>query len=378
MTHAIRPLRIVHTEASVGWGGQELRILTEAVGLLRRGHEVQLLCPPETPILAEARRRGLPATALPIGRRTLKAVRSLRSWLKAHRPDVLNTHSSTDSWLAAAASRLLGRRLPVVRTRHISAPVNGDPLSRWLYARGADKVVTTGQRLRTTLVDHLRLPETHVVSIPTGVDTTRYRPGDRAAVRQQLNLPAAATIVGIAATIRTWKGHQYLVDAVRRLNRSEVLLLIVGDGPIRDVVERHVAEAGLEARIRFAGQQQDVVPWLQAMDIFALPSYANEGVPQAIVQAMSCQLPVVSTPVGAIDEAVVNEETGLLVPPKQVEPLAEALLRLITDGPLRHRLGTAGRSRAVAQFGIEQMLDAMEGVFAEAAGASQLQRRAAA
>ena len=378
MNHAVPRLRIVHSEASIGWGGQELRILTEAVGLLRRGHDVHLVCPAEAPILAEARRRGLPATALPIGRRTLRAVRSLRSWLKEHRPDVLNTHSSTDSWLAAVASRLVGRRLPVVRTRHISAAVGRDPLSRWLYARGADKVVTTGLKLRESLVEQQRLAETHVVSVPTGIDTARFRSGDRGAARQQLGLPATATIIGIVATIRTWKGHQYLIDAVRRIEEPNLLLLIVGDGPIRDVVTRQVEESGLAARTMFAGQQQDVVPWLQAMDIFALPSYANEGVPQSIVQAMSCQLPVVSTPIGAIDEAVIHQETGVMVPPREVEPLAEALRRLIADEALRRRLGSAGRALAVKQFGIERMLDDMEQIFCEVTGIRESLIRAAA
>jgi len=338
------PLTIVHSESSIGWGGQELRILTEAVGLQQRGHEVHLVCPVNAPILDEARRRGLPATALPIGRRTVRAVRTLRAWLKKQRPDVLNTHSSTDSWLAAVASRMVGRRLPIVRTRHISAAVGRDPLSRWLYARGADKVVTTGERLRKTLVSDLHLPDEHIVSVPTGIDTQRFCAGDRSAARQRLGLPADSTIIGIVATVRTWKGHQYLIDAVRRIDHGDLTLLIVGDGPIHDVVTRQV----------------------------------NESVPQAIVQAMSCQLPVVSTPIGAIDEAVVHQQTGLMVPPKQVEPLADALRRLIDDEPLRHRLGSAGRSRAIARFGTERMLDDMEAIFTEVSSVGHVPARAAA
>jgi len=378
MMHTQAPLRIVHSESSIGWGGQELRILTEALGLQARGHDVHLVTPPEAPILAEAARRGLSATALPIGRRKLRAVQAFSRWLRHHRPDVLNTHSSTDSWLAAVSTRLAGRTIPVVRTRHISAAVGRDPLSRWLYAKGADKVVTTGNRLRETLIGDLRLPEDHVVSVPTGIDTQRFSPGNRAAARQLLDLPVDAMIVGIVATIRTWKGHQYLIDAVQRIDHPQLVLLIVGDGPIRDVVQRHVAESGLAAQTRMVGQQRDVVPWLQALDIFALPSYANEGVPQAVVQAMSCQLPVVSTPVGAIDEAVVHQQTGLIVPPKQVEPLAQALGRLLNDAALRQRLGEAGRRRAIAHFGIERMLDDMERIFSEVARVGLIARRLAA
>src|SRR5205823_992217 len=113
-------MKIVHTESSLGWGGQELRILAESQGLARRGHELTLLCPPEARIHAEAPGWGLRTVALPIGRKRLAGLLALRRWLRANRCDVLSTHSSTDSWLAALAA---GRKLPIVRTRHISAPV---------------------------------------------------------------------------------------------------------------------------------------------------------------------------------------------------------------------------------------------------------------
>jgi glycosyltransferase involved in cell wall biosynthesis len=115
--------------------------------------------------------------------------------------------------------------------------------------------------------------------------------------------------------------------------------------------------------VRFVGQQHDVVPWLQALDIFTLPSYGEEGVPQAIMQAMACALPVVSTTVGAIGEAVEAGVTGLIVPPRDAAALEAALARLRDDAALRVRLGAAGRARAQARFGLDIMLERMEQVF---------------
>ena len=108
------------------------------------------------------------------------------------------------------------------------------------------------------------------------------------------------------------------------------------------------------------------MPWLQALDIFTLPSYGEEGVPQAIMQAMACALPVVATPVGAIREAVEDGVTGLLVAPRSAAALATGLARLRNDRALRARLGAAGHKRAGRDFGIEAMLDRMERVFARA------------
>jgi glycosyltransferase involved in cell wall biosynthesis len=120
--------------------------------------------------------------------------------------------------------------------------------------------------------------------------------------------------------------------------------------------------------VTFAGRRDDVVPWLRAFDVFALPSTANEGVPQALMQAMASGLPVVTTPVGAIGELVTEDVTGLMVPPEEPRALAAALARLLSDGDLATRLADAGRRHVEAKFGRTAMLDAMERVLAEAGG----------
>jgi glycosyltransferase involved in cell wall biosynthesis len=359
-----RPLRIVHTESSLGWGGQEIRILVEAAGMISRGHEVSLVCPAEAAIYQEARERGIPVTALPIARRDRRGFAAVRNWLRDARADVINTHSSTDSWLVSLAARTIRRRPGIVRTRHISPDVARDPLTRWLYGRGADRLVTTGERLRQSFLTRLRLPSDHVISIPTGIDTDHFAPGDRQEACRRLGLPADRLIVGIVATIRSWKGHVYLIDALSELPQKEqTLLLVVGDGPSRHFVEERIVQRGLAGSVRMVGQQRDVAPWLQAMDVFALPSYANEGVPQSIMQAMSCGLPVVSTHVGSVDEAATHEKTGLLVAPKDATALGAALERLLADPSLRRRMGEAGRRAATADFTFSRMIDRMEEVF---------------
>ena len=353
-------MKIVHTESSLGWGGQELRILAEAQGLARRGHELTLLCPPEARIYSEAPGWGLRTVALPIGRKRLSGVVALRRWLRENPADVVSTHSSTDSWLSAFA--LLGSRTPIVRTRHISAPVPRNFMSRWLYSRAA-RIVTAGEALRRDLIERNRLPAEKVESVPTGMDTTRYRPGDRVHARTQLGLPKQKTLIGIVATLRSWKGHRFLLEALP----AEATLVIVGDGPQRQALELLVTQLNIKERVIFAGNQRDVVPWLQALDVFALPSYANEGVPQALLQAMLTGLPCVTTHVGSIGELAIDGRTALVVPPQQVPPLSEALRRLIGDAALRDRLGKAAREHCTQTMSAERMLDRMEAIYRRAA-----------
>jgi glycosyltransferase involved in cell wall biosynthesis len=176
-------------------------------------------------------------------------------------------------------------------------------------------------------------------------------------------------VLGCIATLRNWKGHDYLFEAIamEREKWNGWTVVIVGDGPHRPLLEAHLAALRLADIVRLVGHQDDVVPWLQAMDVVAHPSYGEEGVPQAIMQAMACAIPVVSTPVGAIEEAVEHEVTGLLVAPRSAEALALALAGLRDDAPWRARLGTQARLRALRDFGIERMLDRMEAIFSRVA-----------
>ncbi|MBK7663023.1 MAG: glycosyltransferase [Sterolibacteriaceae bacterium] len=364
-------MHIVHTEASCGWGGQELRILSESQGMIARGHNITLICPREARIHDEALARGIEVHALPISRKTLAGVFALRRWLNEHPRDVINTHSSTDSWLAALACSSLRGAPPIVRTRHISAPTPRNAATRWLYTRATRHIVTTGETLRRTLIADNGYPADKITSIPTGIDTLGFTPGDRDSARAALGLPGDATVVGIVATLRSWKGHRYLIDAVASLAGERTLLLIVGDGPQRDALAAQTAALGLESRIRFAGDQQDVRPWLHSMDVFALPSYANEGVPQALLQAMLCGLPCVTTDVGSIGEIAQNGTTALVVPAQDASQLAAALARLLGDAALRQRLGEAARAHCAGHFGLETMLDKMEAVFRNVVSAAR-------
>ena len=358
----MKSLVIVHTESSLGWGGQELRILAEAQGLARRGHELSLLCPPEARIYAEAPAFGLRPVALPIAKKRLAGLSALRRWLAGNRCDVLSTHSSTDSWLAALATE--GKRIPMVRTRHISAPIPRNMLTRWLYHRAA-RIVTTGEALKRELIERTGVPADRIESVPTGQDAERYRPGDKQVARSTLGLPAQAMLIGIVATLRSWKGHRYLLEALPQ----SATLVVVGDGPQREALTAQACTLGIVDRVRFAGNQRDVLPWLQALDIFALPSYANEGVPQALVQAMLAALPCVTTHVGSIDELAVDGETALVVPPQDVGALRRALERLMVDAGLRAQLGAAARRHCEERMSSERMLDRMEAIYREAAGA---------
>jgi glycosyltransferase involved in cell wall biosynthesis len=331
--------------------------------------------PRDAPIFHEAERFDVPVVALPIGRKGPVGVVALRRALSGERIDVVNCHSSTDTWLAALACRTfwLGKRRPpaLVRTRHISARVPTDAATRWLYTRATAEIVTTGETIRQQLIRANGVSPARVTSIPTGIDLDRFVAGDKEAARNAVGLPGSVPLIGIVATLRSWKGHRYLIEAMTLLKHRDAQLVIVGDGPQAAAIRVQIAGLALSERVRLVGNQQDVVPWLQAFDIFALPSYANEGVPQGLVQAMAVGVPCVTTDAGAIGEIAINDVTALVVAKQNAVALAAGLDRLLDDAALASRLVWSGRDRVHAKFGMRTMLDGMETVFRRAADANR-------
>ena len=365
-----RRLSIVHTEASNGWGGQEIRILTEAAGFIGRGHRVRVCAAPGARILDEAPRFGVPAVALPIGRKRPVGVRALVRAFTRDRIDIVNAHSSTDTWLAALACgwlALRGQSRPVlVRTRHVSIAVPNDPATRWLYRRATARIVTTGDALREQLIRDNGIDPQRIDSVPTGIDAGRFVEHDRAAARRALGLPPGVPLVGIIATLRSWKGHRHLLDALPLLQRTDTRAVIVGDGPQRMALEAQRQALDLGDRVIFAGLQHDVVPWLAAFDLFALPSYANEGVPQALLQAMFARVPCITTSAGGIPEIAHDGATARIVRAEDPRALAHAIDRLLDDPDEARRLAANAYAFVAPRYGLETMLERMDSVFRRA------------
>jgi glycosyltransferase involved in cell wall biosynthesis len=344
-----------------------MRILREAAGMQARGHRVVVHGAHGSRIVAEAPRFGVHAVALPIGRKRPAGVVAMRRALHATAFDIVNTHSSTDTWLAALALRVPRRARPVlVRTRHVSVPVPNDPGTRWLYRKATARLVTTGEALRATLIRDNGIDPGFIDSIPTGIDVAHFAPGDASSSRAALGLPSGIPLIGIIATLRSWKGHRYLLDAMAHLAAHEARLVIVGEGPQRAALEAQVDALSLRDRVVFAGQQEDVAPWLRALDVFALPSYANEGVPQALLQAMCAGVACITTDAGAIPEIARHGETAVIVAKEDAGALARGLDLMLADDALRATLAANARALVVPRYGMDGMLDRMEAAFRRA------------
>jgi glycosyltransferase involved in cell wall biosynthesis len=279
--------------------------------------------------------------------------------------EVLNTHSSWDAWIGGLAGRLGRTGVRIVRTRHLSTPIARSQPSRLLYTRLADHVVTTGEAIRRQMIERNGFPVERITSVVTGLDLATFCPTrEAAAVREEFGIPAGVPVVGTVSTLRSWKGHLDLLEAIASLRSGrDVRGLLVGDGPYAEVIRSRIRELRLESVIVMPGQREDVADMLSAMDVFAFPSTANEGVPQAVLQAMALRRPVVASQVGGIPEVVRDGETGVLVPAGDAEALARGIRRILADTSKVTGWITAAEDLVRAEYTLEVMLDKMDRVY---------------
>jgi len=353
-------LRILHTEWSDGWGGQERRIISEMEGMMKRGHQMVLATRPSCRILGEAQQRGIPVLPMTMkGKFDLGTIFMLARYLKAEHIQVVNTHSGIDSWIGALAAKLAGTPV-LVRTRHLNIPLK----RAWhnFVHFLPDNLVTCGETMSRHLAEKCSFPEEQLTSIPTGIDFPRFTPAHtRQKTRQALDIPEGDFLILMVGVIRSVKRHEIALRAFRLLldQHPAARLVLAGEGPMQERMEQLAAELAIADRVHFLGHREDVPDLLGAADLVLLTS-SSEGVPQAVTQALGLGVPVVATAVGGVPELVIHERTGLLVPPENAQATAEAIARLADDPVLAARLGEEGRRHVMAEFSLEAMLDKTE------------------
>jgi glycosyltransferase involved in cell wall biosynthesis len=344
------PRLVLHTEASVGFGGQEIRIVAEARWLLDHGWPVLVAAQPESRILAESARHGVPAVAVRMRRPLdLPALLALRRLIADRDVALVHTHSSTDSWLAGLAAR--SRRRPVVRSRHVTIAISR---RRALVYRLADRIISSGEAA-ARVVAAAGVPAARIVPIPPGVDTTRFHPAvSGAGVRAELDL-GTAPVVGLVANIRGSKGHDvFLAAAAAVLAREPAArFLIVGDGVGFEDVRRRVRTLGLEPVVRMTGFRRDIPEVMAALDVLVLPSLRSEAASQVIAQALAIGTPVVATDVGGSGELVRNGQTGRLVPAGDAAALAAAIADSLADPAGARAMARRGQAVVRAEHSLD-------------------------
>jgi glycosyltransferase involved in cell wall biosynthesis len=338
---------LIHTEASLGWGGQEIRTLTECKWFRDQGFRCILMASEESEISKAFKAEGL--EVIPVA---FKKSSQLGDFLRCYKlfkqmkPELVGAHSNIDTRVALAAAAAAGVKRRV-RYRHVSIPVKVSPWNHLIYRKSATSVITTANSITQELVENFSLPEGFARTIPTGVADADAsdRSVAREMVLEELGLPDSSVLITQVSVLRQWKGHRDLMAAFDSLagTNPNLHLVLVGGGPGMDYLPQHAAGFVSRDRIHFAGHQKDPYPFFKAADVVTLASTGGEGVPQSVLQCFACGKPFVGTRVGGIPDITEDGVNGLLVSPESPAELAAAISRIIGDPALSASLGASAR-----------------------------------
>lgn len=331
--------------------------------------EVSVACPAGSSIQEELIKLGVSVFPIPLAgelspARDWATVRLLARHLVSEQITVMHAHSSKGALVGRLAAAM-AHTPAAFFTAHNSIfyeewpgwKINLFALAERFLARFTDRIITVSDALKKDILNKEKIPAKQLTTIYNGIDMDSFNSNvDTLAVRKSLGLPPLGQVVGTIARLAPQKGVTYFLRAASLLKDYQVNFIVVGDGPLREQLERETVELGLQDRVTFAGQRDNIPAVLPVFDIFVLPS-VTEGLPLTILEAMATARPVVATTVGGIPEVIQEGKNGLLVAPRDPEALAVALAGLLAERERAARMGAAGKSLVQERFTVASMVE---------------------
>jgi glycosyltransferase involved in cell wall biosynthesis len=363
-------LRVLYTVNRMDVGGSQTH-LVQVLRLLDRCRFEPMLCclTGQGALLDTARETG--ATVVSAGLGGLKtpaalgAVLRLARFMRRERVDIVHNYLLRANVVGTVAAR--AARVPIVLTskrgchERQGLELAGARLSNWL----ADCVTTNAQAVRSFVHDNERCPLEKMVVIPSGIDTDRFAPLPPADFKARLGLPSDRPVVGIVTRMRVRKGVEEFLRAMAIVREQfpTACAVVVGEVALDDTLRPLVRELGLGPHLHLIGPRSDMPYVLSAFDVFVLSSH-DEGMSNAILEAMAMQRPVVATDVGGTGEVIRDRHSGRLVPAKDPAPLAAAIAEILGSPAAAAVIGTRGRQEVVERFSARTMVREMENLYA--------------
>ena len=378
--------KIVRIIARLNIGGPSLHVVNLNQGLSSDRFESVLLTgspnPGEGSMLDYAKEKGVEPLAIPemVGEpslklRDFKALLSLYRILRVERPQIVHTHTAKAGFLGRLAARMAG--VPVIVHTYHGHVLNGyyGPAKSWLLrmmerglARVTDRIVAVSHLVKEDLIAHRVAPPEKISVIPLGFDLEPFLDCGslKGEFRKELALDSGEKLVGILGRIFPIKNHRLFLESAAQIVRQEsnVHFVVVGDGILRSEMEKYAQELEIDHRVIFTGWRRDLPRIYADLDLLVVSSN-NEGTPVSAIEAMAAGCPVVATRVGGLPDIVQDGETGYLVPAKQSQPLAAAMLELIRDSQRAKQMGRSAQCSVKETFALDRLLRDTENLYEE-------------
>lgn len=350
-------------------GGAEKLLLTTVKYLDRNRYEIIVCCIVFEGIIAdEIKKLGIKFYCLNESPRFYnpKKVYSLYKLFRKEKPAIVHTQILTANIYGRIAAILA--RVPVIISAEQNVYYKKKRVHIWLdkiIAKNTDKIIAVSNKVKEFTSGQEGIAKDKFELIYNGIDSTEFLPtNSRKDIREKFNLREGDFVLGTVGILTTQKGHCYLIQAVSQLVKRypNTVLLVVGKGELKEKLQEMVHKMGLQENVRFLGLRRDIPNLLNCMDVFVFPSLW-EGTPLALLEAMLMGLPVVASSVDGILEIVEDGKNGILVPPRNVGVLSDAIDRLIRNPQLRRNLGKAAREHILEKFEVRQYIRKLESLY---------------
>ena len=317
------------------------------------------------------RSAGIEVRTLGLSRKTdVSVALRLRSLLKELRPDVLHTYLLHANVLGRIIGRLTGVPAIIGSERTIGQARRWGRLATKLTNPLTDAVEVNSEIGGKAIVSDLGVPSNKVELVRSGLDLAAFSASTkRADIRSELGLNDNHHLVTFIGRLRPVKGVEYGIKAfaVASVQHQNLRIALAGEGEQLGYLQDLTSQLGISENVTFLGVRNDLPDLLAATDSVLMPSL-NEGFPRTAIEAMAAGKPVIATRVGGTPEAIIDGETGILVPAKDVEAMAAALSNLVDDTELQTRLGTAGRARAQQNYSLANYLSRLDRLYQQLSG----------
>lgn len=345
---------------------------------LERGHHSACLCSRGSELHLNLSQMNVPYYAITIFSRysPLSAMKIRRLILEGGF-QIIHLHTPRDLWLLSPALWGLGKvKLFATSRIYFTRKKKLDPVHRLLYSR-LEKMINLSNLAQKQMLNNLPLSQEKHTVVPNPVDVNRFNPShyNKNFFRSKWDIGEKQFVIGLVGRIDPGKGQKEMISAMPAILAEfpNTKLVLVGEetfGEHQNFVtelKNLASHLNLTDKIIWAGFQTQIPEVLKALDIFVMPSY-QENFANILLEAMAMQLPIISTNSGGTPEILDFGKCGLLVAPRQVEPLAEAVLKYLRDESFRNRMALAARKRAEAVFSLEVVLDRLEDVYYKSLG----------